>query len=303
MRSLILGGNGFIGSHLVDELLDKGHYVRVFDRCGGCYRDPIDNVDYHIAQFNDSASLAEALEGIDVVFHLISTTVPSTSNKDPVFDIESNLVGTVRLLNLMRDSNVSRIVYLSSGGTVYGIPTTFPIPESHSLNPICSYGIVKVAIEHYLQMFDYLYGIESAVLRVSNPYGERQGHKGVQGVIGTFIGKLINGEEINVWGDGSVVRDYIYVKDLTRLCALIGAADINGVFNVGSGIGHSVNDIISVIQEVCDREVRVNYNESRVFDVPQVVLDTIKAQQECGWSAQVELRKGIESTWRWMQKN
>lgn len=182
MKALVLGGCGFIGSHLVDRLLASGHKVRVLDRAPELYRAPIANVDYRFGDFADAPLLAEALEGIEVVYHLISTTVPPTSNLDPVADVEGNLINTLRLLQLMVQKNIPKIVFLSSGGTVYGIPETVPIPESHPLRPICSYGVVKVAIENYFQMFHQLHGLVYVVLRASNPYGERQGHAGVQGV-------------------------------------------------------------------------------------------------------------------------
>lgn len=135
MKALVIGGNGFIGSHVVDALLLSGHKVRVFDRGAELYRSPLVDVDYRLADFSDVSALAEALVGVDSVYHFVSTTVPSTSNLDPISDIKGNLINTVRLLQLMLQNGVSRIVYLSSGGTVYGIPDISPIPEKHPLNP------------------------------------------------------------------------------------------------------------------------------------------------------------------------
>lgn len=299
MKALVLGGCGFIGSHLVDDLLAAGHKVRVFDRAAELYRVPLANVDYRFGDFADSASLAEALEGIEVVYHLISTTVPSTSNLDPVGDIQSNLINTVRLLQLMVQKSIKRIVYLSSGGTVYGIPETSPIPESHPLRPICSYGVVKVAIENYLQMFHQLNGLEYMVLRASNPYGERQGHMGVQGVIGTFMRKILTDEPIEIWGDGSVVRDFIYVSDLTSLAVLAGNSKLCGTYNAGSGQGHSINELISSISGVIHREIQPLYKASRGYDVPQVILDMQLAKHAFNWSPNINLLTGLKRTWIW----
>lgn len=301
MKTLVLGGCGFIGSHLVDDLLAAGHKVRVFDRAAELYRAPLANVDYRFGDFADSASLAEALEGIEVVYHLISTTVPSTSNLDPVGDIQSNLINTVHLLQLMVQKNIKRIVYLSSGGTVYGIPETNPIPESHPLRPICSYGVVKVAIENYLQMFHHLHGLEYVVLRASNPYGERQGHLGVQGVIGTFMRKILTDEPIEIWGDGSVVRDFIYVSDLTSLAVLAGNSKLSGTYNAGSGQGHSITELISTISGVIHREIQPLYKASRGYDVPRVILDTSLATSHFGWTACTTLVEGIERSWKWIE--
>jgi len=299
MKVLVLGGNGFIGSHVVDQLLAEGHTVRVFDRSHEKYRSSDPRVDYCLGRFDDVPALAESLEGVDVVYHLISTTVPSTSNKDPVADVESNLQGTLRLLNLIRDSSVSRLVFMSSGGTVYGIPATIPIPEDHPLRPLCSYGIVKVAIENYLHMYSVLYGLNAVILRASNPYGERQGHSGVQGIIGTVFSRILAGRPIEIWGDGSVVRDYIYAHDLASLCVVAGASDVGGVFNAGSGSGVSINELIDKIIAVSGREVEVIRTQGRAYDIPEIVLDVGKARMTFGWQAKTTLDDGLERSWRW----
>jgi UDP-glucose 4-epimerase len=300
LKALVLGGNGFIGSHVVDQLLAKGHSVRVFDQIMEKFRPRLPGVDYRIAGLDNTPLLSEALEGIDVVFHLISTTVPSTSNKDPVFDIETNLVATVRLLNLIRESSVNRVVFLSSGGTVYGNPNCTPIPESHPLRPLCSYGVVKVAIENYLQMYHQLNGLEYVILRASNPYGERQGHAGVQGVIGTFMERVHTDQVIEIWGDGNVVRDFIYAGDLAELCVLAGNADITGIFNAGSGEGSSINQIVNSLSNVTGRKIDPVYREGRSYDVSSVVLDSTKARAAFGWSPKTGLKDGLDRSWKWV---
>jgi len=302
MKVLVLGGTGFIGSHVVDRLLSSGHVVRVFSRSPERFRQPLAQVDYRLADFDNIPALVEALTGVDVVFHLISTTVPSTSNRDPVFDIESNLAGSVRLLQTLRESGVRRLVYLSSGGTVYGVPETIPIPESHPLHPICSYGIVKVAVENYLHMFHQLYDLDYVVLRPSNPYGERQGHFGVQGIIGTFLNKLRQGEELEVWGDGSLVRDYLYVEDLARLCVAAAESDRVGVYNVGSGRGYTVREVLECIEQAVGRPLPVCWREGRKFDVPKVILDIAKARRDFAWNPEIDLAGGIGRTWELLNR-
>ena len=303
MKALVLGGNGFIGSHVVDALLKAGHKVRVFDRGAGLYRNTIPTVDYRIGSFSDVPALAEALEGVDAVFHLISTTVPSTSNLDPVGDVEGNLIGTVRLLQLMVQKGIRRIVYLSSGGTVYGVPEVLPIPESHSLRPICSYGVVKVAVENYLFMYQSLHGIQPVVLRASNPYGERQTRAGVQGVISTFMNKALNNERIEIWGDGSVVRDFIYIGDLAQMCLKAFESEVCGIFNVGSGTGQSINEVLGCVKAVAGREMVVNYKPSRGFDINRVVLDISKVALTFTWRPQVSIEDGVSATWKWLNEN
>jgi UDP-glucose 4-epimerase len=300
VKALILGGSGFIGSHLVDELLAGGHAVRVLDRVGERYRETPQGVDFRPGEYGDTAVLAEALQGIDVVYHLASTTVPSTSNLDPPADIIANLVPTVRLLEQMVDLGVPRIVYLSSGGTVYGNPEQVPVATGAPVKPQCSYGVVKVAAEHYLRMFQTLYGLAPVILRPSNPYGPRQGHLGVQGAIATFLDLMLRGEPIPVWGDGGQVRDYLYVRDLTRLCALVGASTVVGTFNAGSGTGYSLNAVLDVIADTVGERPTVHYSAARSLDVDTIVLDVVETAARFDWSAEVPLRDGIRTHWEWM---
>lgn len=302
MKILILGGNGFIGSHLTDALLAKGNRIRVLDRKYNPYSPPHPQVDYRIANLSDSASIAEALQNIDVVYHLISTSVPSTSNLDPVADIECNLVSTVKLLQQMVNLDVRKIVFLSSGGTVYGNPTEEPVPETHALNPICSYGVVKVAIEKYLLMFQKLYGIQPIILRPSNPFGARQGHIGVQGVIPTFLKRIIDGDPIQIWGDGTIVRDYIYISDLVDFCVCAGSSEHTGIFNVGSGQGTSLNEIVQMIIQVVGKDIDVEHHPGRAFDVQQIILDIRKALEVYDWRPAISIENGIQQHWQWLRQ-
>ena len=295
MKTLVLGGCGFIGSHLVDGLLDAGHSVRVFDRSYEQFREPLGDVDYRIGDFGDTAAVAAALDDIDLVFHLISTTVPSTSNKDPESDVAENLLQTLAMLRQLQKG--TRVVFLSSGGTVYGIPESLPVRESHAIAPICSHGVVKSAIENYLRMFNYLDDMPYCVLRVANPYGLRQGKFGLQGVIGTFIERTAKGQQLEVWGDGSVVRDFIHVDDLINLCVRAGEGDANGIFNAGSGRGYTINDVIALLQSAVGRSIEVRYFEDRAFDVPEIYLDISKARKQFGWSPDIGLEEGIKRVW------
>lgn len=301
MNVLVLGGNGFIGSHVVDALSFAGHRVRIFDRAEDRYQGRRDGVEYVIGSFNDVLLLSDALTDIDVVFHSISTTVPSTSNSDPAFDIQSNLVATVQLLNAMLVRGVKRIVYLSSGGTVYGQSNSELIAESHPLRPISSYGVVKVAIENYLYMYQQLHGMQATILRPANPYGERQGNLGLQGVIGTFLCKLKRNEVIEIWGDGTVVRDFIYIGDLAEICRKSVEVDISGIFNVGGGRGYSINEVLRCIATVTGRDPRPVYKQGRGFDVRRVVLDISLAEETFGWRPRTTLEQGVRLTSDWLQ--
>lgn len=303
MKILVLGGCGFIGSHVVDQLLASGHKARVFDRQPERFRAPLPCVDYRMGQFGDRMALIEALSGVDAVIHLVSTTFPGTADLDPRTDVQDNLAGTIALLDCMVGLGVSRILFLSSGGTVYGIPEILPIPESHRLDPINSYGIVKVAIESYLEMYRRTRGLSPVIMRASNPYGPRQGHKGVQGVITTFLSRVMADEHIEIWGDGSVVRDYLNVTDLAKLCVKAICSEAQGPYNAGSGVGTSINDIVGVVRRATGKKIDPIYKAGRSVDVPQSVLDISRARRDFSWAPDGDLGEGVADTWAWMQAN
>lgn len=302
MRALVLGGGGFIGSHLVDELLRRSHDVRVLDTVADRYRQTPRGVDYKLGDYGNPAVLAEALQDVDTVYHLASMTVPSTSNLDPAADIAANLVPSVRLFEQMVGLEVSRMIFLSSGGTVYGNPGHVPVTVAHPVQPLCSYGIVKVAIEHYLHMFHELHGLSPLILRASNAYGPRQGHLGVQGAIATFLNRVLTGEPIQIWGDGDIVRDYLYVSDLARLCVLAGESEIEGTYNAGSGVGYSLNAVLEAVAEATGEHPEVRYGPSRSLDVERIVLDTSHTEAVFHWRQEIALRDGIALHWAWMRQ-
>lgn len=306
-RCLVLGGRGFIGSHLVDTLLDFGLYVRCFDRpnIAPISSNHLHNANFELFEgdFSSEADVSAAVESCDVCFHLISTTLPKSSNLDPVFDIESNVVGTVRLLEQAVKSGVKKIVFVSSGGTVYGVPTQIPIPETHSTEPVCSYGITKLAIEKYLSLFETLHGLDYTILRLANPYGERQRVHASQGAIAVFLGKILDGEPLEIWGDGSVVRDYIHIKDVTA--ALVQAASYRGTerrFNIGSGRGHSLNEVVTALENATGIVANKIHMQARSFDVPVSVLGIDKAIDLLGWHPAVPFEAGLERFVGWVKE-
>lgn len=247
--------------------------------------------------FGDRGDVAAALDGCDVAFHLVATTLPSTSNEDPVHDLESNLLPTVRFLDLALEHGVKKIVFASSGGTVYGHPLTVPVPETHPTRPLCSYGIHKLAIEQYLHLYHTLHGLDYCVLRLANPYGERQRSNASQGAVTVFLDLALRGQEVTVWGDGSAVRDYVYVGDVARAFCMAAAYEAPaGVFNIGSGRGHSVNELLAAIGDLLGRPVPRRYVQGRPFDVPINVLDTMLATRMLAWQPRVPFRVGLERT-------
>lgn len=305
MNSLVIGGNGFIGTNLVDALLEAGHKVTVFDRYPSRYRERLPQVNYIDGDCANHGDVDAAVSNIDWVFHLAYTTLPQTSNDDPMYDVRSNVIDTLQLLQSCRNSGVKKVIFISSGGTVYGVPQTSPIKEDHPTEPICSYGISKLTIEKYLHLFHHLYGLEYVVARVSNPYGEGQNPFAKQGAIGVFLGNVMQGQPITIWGDGEVVRDYVYIKDAAKALVLAAqyepAAGQPRVFNIGFGKGYSLNQIVDEIRNVVDMKVEVNYTPARQVDVAANVLDIGRAERELEWQPQVTLRDGLLRTWQWMK--
>lgn len=306
MRCLVLGGGGFIGSHLVDALLAKGYRVRCFDRPRvkhpGESHSSNPNFELFKGDFMSKSDVADALEGCDICYHLISTTIPKSSNEDPLFDVESNLLGTVRLLNHAIKVGIKKVIYASSGGTVYGVPKQVPIPETHPNNPICSYGITKLAIEKYLELFHQLHGLDYAVLRLANPFGSRQQIHASQGAVAVFLGKALQGETIEIWGDGTVIRDYVYIDDV--IAALLAVLDYRGsehIFNIGSGQGKSLNDVLDAIERATGRTTLRRYVPGRPFDVPANVLCIERAKQELKWSPRVNFEDGLAIFAKWLE--
>jgi len=307
MKCVILGGGGFIGSAVTDRLLRAGHSVRIFERPRvESYRvfGAGESVEWVTGDFLSAHDVGCAIEGADVVLHLVCTTLPKNSNDDPVYDVQSNLVGTLQLLNAMVARKVRRIVFISSGGTIYGIPKYLPIDESHPTDPLVSYGVTKLAIEKYLHLYESMHGIRALTLRVSNPYGERQRVETEQGVVGVFLHRALAGMPIEIWGDGSVTRDYIFIDDVAE--AFVRAVEYSGpkkVFNISSGAGTSLNDLLGLLEAGIGQTIERRYLPARPFDVPVSVLSNELAWKELHWSPSVSMRDGIEQTAAWIRSD
>lgn len=307
MKYTVLGGGGFIGSSVTDRLLADGHDVVVFEHAQSSpYREfgESEKITWVKGDFTNADDIDQAVSGVDGVFHFISTTMPKSSNDDPIYDVQSNVVGTLQLLNAMVAHKVSKIVFLSSGGTVYGNHEYMPIDEQHPTNPTISYGITKLAIEKYLLMYQVHYGIDASILRVTNPYGRRQRVGAVQGAVGVFLGRAMTDTALEIWGDGSVVRDFIYIEDLVDAC--IKAVAYEGeasVFNISYGAGTSLNELIAAIENVLGRSIKVNYKESRTIDTPVNVLANDRAKRELNWAPKTSLQDGLSLTVDWINSH
>jgi UDP-glucose 4-epimerase len=303
MKCLVLGGGGFIGSAVTDYLLSEGHSIRIFERPRvEPYRKfgARECVEWMGADFLNRHDLRMAMSGVDVIIHLISTTLPKSSNEDPIYDVHTNVIATLQMLNEMVATGVRRILFISSGGTVYGIPTTTPVTEAHPANPEVSYGITKLTIEKYLYLYSRLRNIRPTILRVANPYGERQRTETAQGVVAAFVRRALSNESIEIWGDGSVTRDYIHVSDVARAFALALRYDgEKTTFNISTGVGTTLNDLIVVMESLLRRPLDRKYLLGRKFDVPVSVLDNSLAKVELGWAPEVNLEDGLQRTIEW----
>jgi UDP-glucose 4-epimerase len=299
---LVLGGGGFIGTHLCRALLRQGAQVRGFGRSR---MDPgaLGGVVWTSGEFTDRTALARAVEGCEVVFHLLGGSIPDSSNRDPLGDLLSSAVPSLQLLEICRASMVRKVLFVSSGGTVYGIPHDIPIPESAPTDPISAYGISKLAVEKYLALYHYLHGCDYGILRVANTFGPYQSPHRRQGLIAAIMHRIARGQSVEIWGDGQVVRDYIFIDDV--IDAILAAAVYEGphhLFNVGAGVGRSVLEVVTDIADVLGRpDVVPIHKPGRATDVPVNVLDISLIQHEFGWSPSTDWRKGLQLTANWIR--
>lgn len=297
MRILIFGGTGFLGKNLVDFLLKKhydiGLYVRPLTIQQKFIREKKNLLDLKIGEFQQENDFESLVRGYDIVYHLISSTIPGVIN--PLQDIETTIKPSLRLLEACVKEKVKRVVFFSSGGTVYGIPKRLPIHEDDVGQPISAYGIQKQTLERYCRFYKYCYGLPITILRIANPYGRYQRPFSKQGLIANILGRYMTHTPIEIWGDGEVIRDYIYVDDVIdaaeRVLHYHGPYD---VFNIGSGYGKSINDIVNLVDQLTDSALPVNRYPGRKVDVPSNILDITRACHELKWHPDISLEDGIK---------
>lgn len=304
---LALGAGGFIGSHLVDALVARGYRVRALDRfvpdVPTQFR-PHDLIEKISGDFLNRGDLASALRGVDHVVHLVSTTNPATAENDPLIDIETNIRGSVQLFELCAQADVKRVVYASSGGTVYGdVVGSAPIKETDPTQPVSPYGIGKLCVENYLRYFARKRGLRSTTFRIANPFGERQPFWNRQGVIPIFLEAITSNQPLTVMGDGSMLRDYVYVTDVTAMIAdSLAREPRHEVYNLGSGVGVSVNEIVRTIEHVTGIAAIVEHVPVPPTFVHSSVLDMSRYQEEFGDRRSVPFSEGIRHTYDYLKK-
>lgn len=304
MRCVILGGAGFLGRHVGRAMAASGFEVWSVDLSRAAPEGSAPWLAGEVlGEFSDVPSWWEQCGGADVIVHLASSTVPATANEDPLQDVQTNLVGMLRLLQGLRAQAARpRLLFASSGGAVYGRPQSVPLGETHPTVPMGAYGATKLVIEHHLRIEESLHGLPYRILRLSNPYGEWQRPHGVQGVIAVFAHRALHGLPLDVWGDGSVVRDFVYASDVGH--AFAAAARHTGesrVFNVGGGAGHSVNHIIQTLEQLLGHAVERRVFPARPFDPPVNVLDIQRAQAELHWKPTVAFEEGVARALEWLR--
>lgn len=329
---LILGAAGFIGTNLTLRLLKDKKRLVLFDRPGASYAEAVMEAvkagQARIVSGSFAAPGGESSEGdwqaapgggsseggwqaalpmlgsVDTVYHLISTTCPTNSNRDVAGEMEENLISTIRFLDACVEAGVKKVVFLSSGGTVYGKLHTGICREEEEAFPITSYGVQKLAIEKMLYLYREMHGLDYRIVRLSNPYGPYQRPNGVQGVVSTFTYRALNGQPIEVFGDGSVVRDYIYIEDAVE--GILKIANLPGrhrLYNLGCGQGHTVLDVIDAITKVLGRKPEVIFRPGRTVDVPVNVLDVSRFEQDYGRLSPETLEEGIRRLAEFYQKS
>lgn len=302
-RCLVLGANGFIGGHLVERLAARGYEIRAFDRFGNR---PLNftvsnKVETFTGDFLNRADLKEALRGIDFVFHLISTTTPATAENDPLIDVDTNIRSSIELLEECVSQKIKKVFFASTGGAIYGdADVQQPIAETVTPQPVSPYAIGKLTIEHYLRYFNRKHGLQTLVFRISNPYGERHSPVNRQGVIPIFLHQIAEGQPITVLGDGSMVRDYLYVGDVAELIAQTFEKATQPLYNLGSGQGVALNELVEVIQRVTKREVKIEHKPKPTTFVQKAVLDISRFKDEFGLMPHTSLEDGIRKTWKYV---
>jgi UDP-glucose 4-epimerase len=306
---LITGGSGFIGSHLADRLAcNPDNKVTILDLYPRLYGDLPSCVKFIQGNLGEYSLTRRILEnyGIQVIYHTAWVNNAETALKNIHTDIDVSLLPSVSLLNASRDAEVKRVIFLSSGGAVYGIPQSLPVDEKHPTDPINPYGVAKLVVEKYLRMYFHIYGLEYSILRPSVPYGPRQIPNRRQGVVSEFIYHALKDNVLTVWGDGDkIIRDYIYIDDLTNAMMLMKDLPFQEerILNLSGSIKYSLNDIILIIKKVLQLTPRVRYESPRHFDVPCIHLDIELATKVLDWQPRISIEEGIAHTADWIKKN
>ena len=305
MEALVTGGAGFIGSHLVDALLDRGDHVVVLDDLSTGRRENLEDAVAKGAvlvetDVTDAAAVADALETgrPEVVFHLAAQIDVRRSMSDPVFDLGVNVGGTLNLLEAARQTQARRFVLASTGGAIYGEGSgrQLPLDEQAECRPDAPYGQSKYAAEGYVSLYGRLYGLSAVAMRLGNVYGPRQDPLGEAGVVAIFCGALLGGGTPRVFGDGRQTRDYVYVGDIVEAFLAGASSEARGTYNIGTAVETSVLELGRLLAGICEREFDPQMSPPRPGEVQRIAIDSARAASELGWRSRTTLEQGLRAT-------
>ena len=306
MKYLVTGGAGFVGSHLIQQIITKDQEVVCLDDFSTGKRENLtefaDKILIKEGDIREPLFVKNSLENVDYVFHLAAQISVNRSTREPVFDASVNIEGIINLLEAIRQSSVKRIIYVSTGGAIYGEPSIIPATEKTTEEPISPYGISKLAAEKYLKWFHDVYGISYSIIRPANIFGPRQDPLGEAGVISIFLGKINNNLPVEIFGDGTDTRDYVYVKDIADICMKAINSSRISIYNAGTGTQISLLELVEIISEVTNVKISKKFNPPRPGDVKHISIDSSRAKSELGWISSTDLKEGIMETWKWYAK-
>ncbi len=284
LRVTILGSSGFIGRNLVHLLVSKNIKLRLVGREHPIYTSQKNSIEIKTGDITNDYFLEEVISGSDIVIHLASASFPGSPLDDPMTDVNLNLIPTLKLIESCKKRGVGQLVYVSSGGAIYGKSKNIPIKEKDLALPISSYGVTKLAIENYLRLAALNSDLSVCILRVSNPYGKYQKIQKGQGLVDTIAYKIAHQQKITIWGDGNIVRDYIFVGDVVEAIYMVMNNTLNySCYNIGSGVGLSINQLLDKFRQTTNEVVDVQYQLGRKVDVPVNILCTDKFKNRFGW--------------------
>lgn len=307
MNIIILGAAGFIGTNLAIRIAnEKENKITLVDK-DKSYFSSLEKMKLlntkKIESSLDASMDFRILQGQDVVYHLVSTNIPKNSNKHILQDLEANVIFSANLFEACIKYGVKKVVFISSGGTVYGKESKCPLSETSPTNPISSYGLQKITIEKLLYLYNYLYGLDYKIIRLANPYGPYQRPNGILGAVTTFTYRALRGEDIIVYGDGSIIRDFIYIDDaIDGILNIVDGTNKHHTFNLGSGQGTSINEVLDTIKKALNCKIKIEYKQGRSVDVPVNFLDIRRYEKYYGKLNPIPLIDGIRKTADYMKK-
>lgn len=299
-KVLVTGGAGFIGSNLVDSLLEQDFEISVLDNfsSGKLSNLPLD-VDIIKGDIRDEEVVKKSLKDVQILYHLAAQASVAVSMKEPILDATINTIGTLNLLKHAFDSEIDHFIFSSTGGAIYGEPIKIPPNEASPEEPVSIYGVSKLASEKYMKFYEKM-GLKCSILRFANVYGPRQDPHGEAGVISIFLNNVKNNKPLYVFGDGTSSRDYVFVKDIAKVAIDVLQSPASDPINVGSGKETVMNDLIETIEKVVHKKFDVIYTDERKGDVKKIYLDCSKLNEKLGWIPSTPLEEGLMAVWKWI---